>query len=95
MTLGDLFHRLHDELVLVARGVGVDVDGSHLVLAGRDLVVLGLGEHTELPQLLIELLHVSTHAGTKRAEVVVIELLTLGGLGAEEGAAAQTQVHAL
>ena len=95
MTLGDLFHRLHDELVLVARGVGVDVDGSHLVLAGRDLVVLGLGEHTELPQLLIELLHVSTHAGTKRTEVVVIELLTLGGLGAEEGAAAQTQVHAL
>ena len=95
VALGNLFHRLHDELVLVARGVGVGVDGGHLVLAGGDLVVLGLGEHAELPQLFIELLHVSAHAGTERAEVVVVQLLALRGLGAEQGAAAQAQIHAL
>ena len=95
MTLGDLFHRLHDELVLVARGVGVDVDGSHLVLAGRDLVVLGLGEHAELPQLFVKLLHESADAGTERAEIMVVQLLALRRLGAEQRAAAQTQVHAL
>lgn len=95
MALGDLFHRLHDELVLVARGVGVGVDGGHLVLAGGDLVVLGLGEHAELPQLFIELFHVGGHAGTERAEVVVVQLLTFRGLCAEQGTAAQAQVHAL
>jgi len=95
VALGDLFHRLHDELVLVARGVGVGVDGGHLVLAGGDLVVLGLGEHAELPQLFIELFHVGGHAGTERAEVVVVQLLTFRGLCAEQGAAAQAQVHAL
>ena len=92
VALGDLFHRLHDELVLVARGVGVGVDGGHLVLAGGDLVVLGLGEHAEL---FIELFHVGGHAGTERAEVVVVQLLTFRGLCAEQGAAAQAQVHAL
>ena len=95
VALGDLFHRLHDELVLVARGVGVGVDGGHLVLAGGDLVVLGLGEHAELPQLFIELFHVGGHAGTERAEVVVVQLLTFRGLGTEQGAAAQAQIHAL
>ena len=95
VALGDLFHRLHDELVLVARGVGVGVDGGHLVLAGGDLVVLGLGEHAELPQLFIELFHVGGHAGTERAKVVVVQLLTFRGLCAEQGAAAQAQVHAL
>ena len=95
VALGDLFHRLHDELVLVARGVGVGVDGGHLVLAGRDLVVLGLGEYAELPQLLVQLLHVSAHARAEGAEVVVVQLLTLGRLCAEERAAAQLQIHTL
>ena len=95
MALGDLFPRFHDELILVARGVGIGVDGRHLVLAGRDLIVLGLGEHTELPQLFIELLHVSAYAGAERAEVVVVQLLPLGGLCTEERAPAQAQIHAL
>ena len=95
VALGDLFHRLHDELILVACGVGVSVDGGHLVLAGRDLVVLGLGEHAELPQLLVQLLHISAHARTERAEVVVVQLLTLGRLCAEERAPAELQVRAL
>ena len=95
VALSDLFHRLHDELVLIACGVGVDVNGGHFVLGGRDLVVLGLGEHAKLPQLLVKILHESAHAGTERTEVVVVELLTLGRLCTEEGAAAKPQVHAL
>ena len=95
VALGDLLHRLHDELVLIVGGVGVAVDGSHLVLTGGDLVVLGLGEHAELPQLLVQLLHVSAHARTEGAEVVVVQLLTLGRLCAEERAAAQLQIHTL
>ena len=95
VALGNLFHRLHDELVLVARGIGVGVDGGHLVLAGCDLVVLGLGEHAELPQLFVKLLHESADAGTERAEIMVVQLLALRRLGAEQRAAAQAQIHAL
>ena len=95
VALGDLLHRLHDELVLIVGGVGVAVDGSHLVLTGGDLVVLGLGEHAELPQLLVQLLHKGRHARADDAEVVVVQLLALGRLAAEEGAAAQPQILTL
>ena len=95
VALGHLLHRLHDELVLIVGGVGVAVDGSHLVLTGGDLVVLGLGEHAELPQLLVQLLHKGRHARADDAEVVVVQLLTLGRLAAEEGAAAQPQILTL
>ena len=42
VALCHLFHRLHDELVLVAGGVGVGIYGRHLVLRGGNLVVFRL-----------------------------------------------------
>ena len=89
---GHLLHDLHGQLVVVAGGVGVAVDGGQLVLGGGDLVVLGLGQDAQLPQLLIQLLHVGGHPGLDGAEVVVLQLLSLGGLGSEEGAAGEQQV---
>ena len=87
-----LLHDLHYQLVLVAGGVGVGVDGGHLMLGGGHLVVLGLAEHAQLPQLLVQVLHVGGHPGTDGAEVVVLQLLALGGLGAEQGAAGHPQI---
>ena len=49
VPVGDLLHDLHGQLVLVVGGVAVAVDGGHLVLGRRDLVVLGLAQHAELP----------------------------------------------
>ena len=54
--------------------------------------MLGLCEDAELPELLVELLHVSRYSGLDGAEVVVVELLTLGSLGAEEGPAGELEV---
>ena len=87
-----LLHHLHHQLVLVAGGVGVGVDGGHLVLGGGHLIVLGLAEHAQLPQLLVQILHIGGHPGTDGAEVVVLQLLALGGLGAEQGPAAHPQI---
>ena len=86
------FHHLHGQLVLVAGGVGVGIDGGHLVLGGGHLIVLGLGEHPQSPERLVQVLHVSRHPGLDGAEVVILQLLALGRLGAEEGPAAKTQV---
>ena len=49
VPVGDLLHDLHGQLVLVVGGVAVAVDGGHLVLGRRDLVVLGLAQNAELP----------------------------------------------
>ena len=77
---------------MVAGGVGVGVDGGHLMLGGGHLVVLGFAEHAQLPQLLIQILHIGGDPGPDGAIVVVVQLLSLGGLCAEQGPAAHSQV---
>lgn len=95
MPLCDVFHDFHGQLVLVDRQVGGSEDGRHLVLSGRNLVVLGLGEDSQLPQLLIKLLHVCRDAGLDGAKIVVFHLLALRGAGAKKGTAAEDQILAL
>ena len=93
--LGNLFHDLHGELVVVGGYVGAGVDGGQLMLGRGHLVVLGLGQDAQLPQLLVQLLHKGGYPGLDGAEVVVLQLLALGGLGPEEGPAGEAQVPAL
>ena len=88
----DLLHHLHGQQVMVDGHVGGVVDGGQLVLAGGDLVVLGLGGDAQLPQSVVQLLHEGRDAGPQGAEVVLLQLLALGGRRAEEGAAGQNQV---
>ena len=89
---GDLAHHLHGQQVVVDGYVGGIEDGSKLVLAGSNLVVLGLGGHAQLPQLLVQLLHERRNLGTDDAEVVLLQLLTLGRGSAEQGAAGKDQI---
>ena len=43
----DELHLLHHEEVVIHRGVELGVHGRELMLAGRDLVVLGLGRNAQ------------------------------------------------
>ena len=95
VLVGHLLHDLHGQLVVVAGGVGVGENGGHLMLRGGHLVVLGLGEDTQRPQSLVQLLHVSGDPGLDGAEVMVLQLLAAGGLGAEQGPAGHAQVLTL
>ena len=95
VLLRHALHDLHGQLVVVGCDVGGGEHRRHLVLSGRNLVVLGLGKDAELPQLLIQLLHECGNARTDRAEVVVLHLLSLGRLCAEQGAAGENQVLTL
>ena len=92
VAVGYLLHDLHGQLVLVAGGVGVGVDGGHLMLRGGHLVVLGLAENAQSPQRLVQILHVRGDPGFDGAEVVILQLLALGGLGTEQRPAAEAQV---
>ena len=64
--------------------------GRKLMLRGGDLVVLGLGKHAELPQLLVQIGHELRDARLDRAEVMVVHLLSLRRHCAEERAARRT-----
>ena len=91
---GDLFHRLHHQLILVGSDVGDGEDGRQFMLAGRDLVVTGLGEDAEFPQFLIEILHKCDHARLDGPEVMILQLLPLRRLCPKEGAAGKDEVLA-
>ena len=65
------------------------------MLCGRHLVVLGLGQNAQLPELLVQLLHKGRNAGLDSAEIMVVQLLSLGRLGAEQRAAGKNQILAL
>ena len=54
--------------------------------------MLRLGGDTHLPQLLIQLMHELRHPGLDGPVIVVVQLLALGGLGAEQSTAAQHQI---
>lgn len=95
MPESDLFHDLHRKLILVSAEVGGGEDGCHLVLCRCDLVVLGLGINAEFPQFFIELLHIGSDTGAEICEVLVVELLPLGGLCAKEGTSGQDEVLTL
>ncbi len=64
-----------------------------LELAGGDLVVAGLDGDAELEQLPLGVHHEAEHALGDGAEVVVVELLALRRLRAEQGAAGVQQVR--
>ena len=88
-------HALHDELVVIGGDVHRGIDARELVLRGGDLVVLGLGRDAEPPELLVQLAHESRHARLDRAEIMVVQLLSLGRARAEKRTPGVDQVGAL
>ena len=84
---GDLLQQLHGQLVVVGGNIGGRENRRKLMLRGGDLIVLGLGQNAELPELLVQILHERGHARLDGAEIMVVQLLPLRRLRAEERAA--------
>ena len=95
VLLRDGLHDLHRQLVLVGADVGIRVDGRHLMLRRRDFVVLGLRVDAEFPQFHVEVCHEGFDRRLDGAEIVVLHLLALRGLGAEKGASGGDEVFPL
>ena len=89
------FHRLHGELVLIHRDIAGAVNRRALMLRGSDLVVLRCGGDAHLPQLRIQIRHELTDAFADDAEVLILQLLSLGRGRAEERPSGIDQVAAL
>ena len=52
VAVGHFLQKLHGQLIVVAGAVGVGVHRGDLMLGGSYLIVLRLGQHAHLPQLL-------------------------------------------
>ena len=88
-------HDLHRQLVVVRGDVPLGEDRGKLVLCGGGFVVLRFGEDPELPELLVQILHKGRNTRLNHAEVVILQLLTLGRLRAEQRPSRVFQILAL
>ena len=91
----DVLHHLHRQLLVVGADVGVLEHRRDLVLVRRDLVVARLDRDAELRQLALGVEHAREDPLGDRAEVVVVELVALRRLGAEQRPAGRDQVGPL
>ena len=92
---GDELHLLHHDQILVDGLVDLAIDRGELMLAGSNLVVLGLGGNAKRPQFIVQVLHIGRDGGADSAKVVLLELLALAGSSTKEGAAGDDQVPTL
>ena len=93
VAVSHLFHDLHGQLIVIRGDVGGGIDRRHLMLAGRNLVVLRLGVDAQLPQFLVQVGHIGLHPWADGAEVVIFQLLSLGRPRAKERAAGQNEIR--
>ncbi len=77
VTPRHLFHSLHHKLVMVNRNIGGLINCRQLVLRRRDLVMLGLGGYSQLPEFYVQILHICAHALSDGSEIMVFHLLPL------------------
>ena len=94
MLLGDVLEHRHQQLLVVGGDVGLLEHRGDLELGRGDLVVPGLGRDAELEQLTLGVHHERQDAVGHRTEIVVVELLALGRLGAEQRTTSVDQVRA-
>ena len=89
----DELHLFHGHEVVIDCDRAALIDICQLVLARRHLIVLRFGRDTELPEFIVQLLHKRGDGGADRAKIVLLELLTLCGLTAEECASREDEVR--
>ena len=90
---GDLVHQVHHQLVLVIGQIGLPEDRGKLELIGRHLVVPCLQRNTKTVAGDLKVAHELGHTSRNGAEIVVVQLLVLGGVMSHQGAAGDHQVR--
>ena len=88
-------HNGHHHLVVIAGSIGIGVNRCQLMLTRSALIVLGLAENTQTPELFIQVLHKGRNTGPNGTKIVVIQFLTLGGQRPKQSTACQAQIFTL
>ena len=95
MLVRNLLHHLHGQLVVIHGDISRLKNRCKLMLAGSNLVVLGLGRNAELPELLIQVVHIFGYLRLQNTEIVILHLLSLRSRCTDQCATGQKQVLTL
>ena len=89
------FQSLHHDLVVISCHICLSIDWSKLMLCRSHFVMLCLGRYTHLPELFIDLAHITTNALAKSTKIVIVQLLTLWRHSTKQGTAGIDQILSL
>ena len=63
VTVCNLLHHLHGQLVVIYGDICGFEDGGKLMLCRSNLIMFGLSRNTKLPELFIEIMHEGRYLG--------------------------------
>ena len=90
--LCNIVHKIHYQLVLVVRKVGLAKNRRQLKLVRRNLVVTGFQRNAKAVALNLKVAHKGCHTRRNGAKIVVVQLLVLRRLVAHKRAASEHKV---
>ena len=93
VPLRNLFDHLHHQLVLVDGDIYFCIYAGELMLRRSYLIVLCLCEHSELPQLPVELFHEPGDFGLDSSEVMVVKFLSFRRHDAKESPSREPEIR--
>ena len=95
MKISHLLQRLHNQLIVIHSHITLRINGSQFMLTRSHLIVLGLGRHAQLPQLLIYILHEIRNPLADNTEIMIIQLLSFRRHGAKQSPTGKNQILSL
>ena len=88
----DTLHGFHRQLVVIHSDICHSVDRRHLMLAGRNFIVLRRGCNAKLPEFLVQIGHIGSDPFTDRSEVLIIQFLSFWCRSAKKSASGINQI---
>ena len=90
-----LLHHFHGQLVMVRCDIGGGVNGRQLMLGRSHLVMLCFRQDPQLPELLIQILHICGHPWLDHSKIMIVHFLSLGRLRSKKSPSREPQVLSL
>ncbi len=92
MLDSDILHEIHDQQIVIDRYIGLFKYRRALVLAGRYFVMAGYDRDSKFERFQLERFHEILYSHRDGGEIMIVHLLTLGGLSAKDGPAKKQKV---
>ena len=92
LSLGNLLHNLHNNLVVVYCHICRIINSSQLMLCRSHFIVLCLCSNAEFPQLNIQIMHKRANTLSNSSKIMVIKLLTFWSRCAKQGSSCINKV---
>ena len=92
MLISHFFHNFHCQLIVINRDIGCLKNRCQFMLGRRHLVVFGFDRDSELPEFLIQIVHIFRNVRLNHSEIMILHLLSFRGRSANQCPSRKEQI---